>query len=480
MISSSLVSQKASLFMKGLFTYIPHFCVIVLAITLFSNALIAPADTYNYQRFIQFLLFLTCFVVTLLAFLSLKLDPRLFVFVVSRDRCVAVACLAAITIGLAGSLSLSKFPVWSMLDLEYWLIGLGMTWSTLLSIRQFEIVHWQRLGLVCLLLMTLFFIRSMIDISISVPFTNLLTATPGVANIRLFSDLAVVIMPLSWLALSGRSGPGLRFLVLIMSIYWAWILLLTEARSGLVSLFIAVSWVFLLHGKAGRWAFCIYLFIIATSFALLLSLPVLSVDGWTRDVTSSSGRWSLWALSLKYFAESFPFGIGGMMFAADGRPVISSPHNIILILMAEWGALVVAGILTLLLVSLRQGSLEWRSRVPFYIGVVRTPVVIGTVAGSVNLMFSGAQIAPFSSLVLVLSYGALLAIYFPSRRKEKSGGIFGTVLSIGLLVICFHASWLGYELYEISEANRQVCYEATEVFSPRFWVQGRLDCGVGY
>lgn len=477
---SSLAARKASSLVERLFTYVPHFCVIVLATTLFANALIAPADTYNYQRFVQFLLFFLSSVMTLLAFWSVTLDPRLFVFVIPRDRYVSVACLAAIAIGLAGSLSLSKLPVWSILDLEYWLIGLGMTWSTLLSFRQFEERHWQRFGLACLLLMILFFVRSAINVSISVPFTNLLTATPGFANIRLFADLAVVIIPLSWLVLSDKAGLSLRALVLSMSIYWGWILLLTEARSGLLSLFVAAFWVFLFHGKTGRCAFFIYLFVTSISFLLLMFLPVLSVDGWARDVTSSSGRWSLWALSLQYFAESFPFGIGGMMFAADGRLLISSPHNVILVLLAEWGILVVSGILAFMLLSLRRRTVVWHKEMYLNVEAIRTPVVISAVAGSVNLMFSGAQIAPFSSLVLILSYGALLAIYFPSIKRESSSRFLGALLSVSLLVICFHASWLGYELYGISESNREACYEAAEVFSPRFWVQGRLDCGGGY
>ncbi len=238
------------------------------------------------------------------------------------------------------------------------------------------ISNWEWIGRLIVLVMWLYSLRTFIEIFISFPFSDKLTVTPGFTNIRMYADLAVVIIPLSWLALVNNSGIINRASLWLVNVFWMWILVLTEARSGILSLSIAVSWVAFRYSSIGRQVFGIFLSILFVSVVFYILLPVMSVDGWSRDVTSSSGRILLWELSWQYFQDSFPFGIGGMMFAADGRLDVASPHNIFFVLLAEWGGVFILGLV--LMVSLivmnllnsqnKQEGISYNIRVPVVFG----------------------------------------------------------------------------------------------------------------
>ncbi|WP_273166365.1 O-antigen ligase family protein [Marinobacter sp.] len=325
--------------------------------------------------------------------------------------------------------------------------------------------------------MLLFSFRSFLEVLIAYPFSNKLTVTPAFGNIRAFANLAVVLIPLSWLVLVNNPRVETKVLAWSVNLFWVWVLVLTEARSGLLSLGVGILWVAFKYGRPGRAAFVVFLSVLFTSLLIYIFVPVLSVDGWTRDVTSSSGRWELWSWSWVYFFDSFPFGIGGMMFAADGRLAHASPHNLLLTLMAEWGALVLVGgaLFLVVLVKAFRSELSGRS-----VSVrVRIPVVWAVIAGVVNAQFSGAHIGSFSSIALILAFGAYFAVRIPASMSELPNKLKSNrLLLIVLVCLWAHASFLGYQLYGFSEESRASCAkESSGTLYPRVWVQGRLDCG---
>lgn len=471
--------DKASPLAERLFCGIPHIWMGILAIALFQATLMPNVDTYNFQRYVQFFIFGISLVLSVYFFFKAKFALTIFPFSIEANKRTFLFAFFAILIGALGSVVKARLPIWAILDLEYWLLIATMICVLSTSFRLLSLKSWQYFGVTILVVIFLYAVRSLLEILILFPFSSRLTVTPGFANIRLYSDVAVVLLPLSWLALVKNPTLKVKVAVWLCNVFLVWILMLTEARSGLLSLGMAVVFGVFRYIKYRRLILGVSLSVFVSSLFIYFVVPVLSNGSWVRDVTSSNGRWELWGLSSSYFFDSFPFGIGGMMFAADGRLGVASPHNLIFTLMAEWGALFLAGLVVILLAlgkkiaPVVEPKDEWCQ-------IVRIPVTLATIAGGVNLLFAGAQIAPFSSLCLILACGAYISLQFRGDGANRQQARNGRLLLIGMLGIFAHASYLGYELHEISEQSRPVCVElANGVLFPRFWVQGRLDCGIG-
>ena len=468
--------KKAPSLLQGLFLWLPHAYILILAIFISQGALIANIDTYNAQRVVQ----LSIFGVTLAVFPTLtyifKVDLRL-VFALPKRLIIMVAIsVFAIFFGALVSTLHAKMPVWALLDFGYWVICLGALWYLVISFRQFTPMRWYYFGVLIVLLMAMFSLRSFIDIVLFTPFSNRIVATPGFANIRLYSDLAVVFMPLSLLVFTRARSPKLIAAFYVFNIYWGWVLLITEARSGILSIGVALLWVACVHGQQGRLILIRCFVTFLSSIFLFVCFPVLSAGRQVRDMTSSSGRFHLWEVSWDQFVDSFPFGVGGMMFAARGAVEPASPHNMIMLLLAEWGALCFFGLLVVGVVVFGRRVVPSQQSSPKSIDV-HVVVVLSAIASSVNLLFAGAHIAPFSSIGLLLAYGALLAIYLPAPESGPGSSTYANAISIFLLLMFGVVSILGFELYHLTETLRQECGAFSEYLHPRFWVQGLLECG---
>ena len=463
-----LNEKKGSFERKGLFIFFPH--LVVLLITLAQTQIIRlfPLDSYNVQRWVQLVLFGVVF------FAGCFLKSRV-VFGGGRDRIIVGGGIALLLLGASASILRSAFPIWSLLDFFYLLLLGGMTGAFFVAFCLQGEEGWSLFGASVGIFMGGYSVFAILEVGIANPITLRITATPGFSNIRLFSDIAVVLIPLSWLAL-GR-GLGWRLYLWIVGGVWFWLLLLTEARSGILSLFVGVAWVALFYKSEGKASFLRLLILGLVTFVYYYVFPVFSPEGelgWNRDLSSSSGRWELWLLSLQYFYEEFPYGIGGMMFAADGRYGVASPHNIIMVLLAEWGGLAFLGMLFIFFVVVFRARKRDEHR------VLCAPVTVAAVASGINLMFAGAQIAPFSAIFLTLAWGGYLSTVFPGhvRGAGKAGIAVRSVAGAGLLVWSVVLG-LAYGLYGYSEKTRASCDEERGVLFPRFWVQGRLDCGEG-
>lgn len=427
----------------------------------------APLDTYDVQRFVQLALFgggIVLFLCVGRDFSSLSVR--------GTEKTVLLCSLLCMTIGAMGSISISPFPFWSLLDLLYQLHLVGVGLILFFAFRSMDEMAWHSFGGCVVLLMGGYALYAVLEIVIAAPMLTPLAATPGFSNIRMFSDVAVVLLPLSWLAIN--KNILLRMCVWGCGIVWFWLLIITEGRSGILSLLIAAVWVCILYGALGRKALARLLVMAALAAAIYIFLPVMATNdglGWHRDISSSSGRLELWLLSWHNFIAEFPYGIGGMMFAADGRSDVAHPHNIIFIIMAEWGGLFLFGVLLAMLVVFCRAIKQRKER------RMRMPVAMAAVAAGVNIMFSGAQSAPFSAVCLVLVWGGYMATVFPeSQNQEDAVNVEGwTVLLLFIwLIIC----WMGYSLYGYSKETRLTCLQENGVVYPRFWAQGRLDCGL--
>ncbi|SDJ64804.1 O-antigen ligase family protein [Billgrantia gudaonensis] len=313
--------------------------------------------------------------------------------------------------------------------------------------------------------------------------------TPGLPNVRLFSDIAAGLMPLALLYVTARSVPSrvAALLCLPPLAVWWYLLFVTEARAGILALVSAMAVAVWLFGRQAR-------FPVATlSVAALVGLlgwwlynPLLAEGAespFQRDLTTSSGRLDLWADALRYSIEHFPFGIGPMMFAGDGQIRSASAHNLFLNTAAEWGlplallllALVVKGCFV---IARRARTMPVGDK-PLY-----ACLVMAFVGVMVNVQFSGAHIAPLSSLVMVLAIGLVFGHRhsgLPPPKKPAGSPPWPVAAKVlgALLVVCMvYLAVAGWELYELSVASTRVCMqEAGRAYLyPRFWAQGRLEC----
>lgn len=466
------LSQKTSTSWWRSFVFFPHIFVFVIGFALAYLSVWPNLETYNLQRFLQSALFL----ISALLFLSelpRVLDSRLVVLTAGIGSKILWVMLLVV-LGAVGSILNSHNFQWALLDLEYLILCLFMVWFVAVALVNADKSSWGLMGCLALALMTLYAFRSALDIWIFAPLLNRLDATPGFANIRLFSDVAVVMIPLSWLAITQSLRFWTKFLLWAANIFWVWLLVVTEARSGLLSLTVAVCWVTFRYGVHGRKTLLVALLLVLVAVSFYMAVPVMAADGWQRDITSSSGRWELWQLAIQCFLNFFPFGAGGMAFAADGRAGVASPHNLILVLLAEWGFLFCVGLAIVLFQLWKRYWVGRRYSTDSVEIGVRIPVTIAAIAATVNTLFAGSHIAPFSALCLILAWGSYVAINFSTTDIRPR---FLWVVPILFIALWLHVAWLGYSLYQVSEGSRAACQEEQNMLYPRFWIQGRLDCG---
>ncbi len=350
-----------------------------------------------------------------------------------------------------------------------------------------RVVVWQVLGGLVMLGCAVYGFKALDAIYWRREFLEARDVTPGLPNIRLFSDIAAGLMPLALLYITARRSPS-RVAALLslppLAVWW-YLLFLTEGRAGILALTCAMGVALLLFGRQAR-------FPVATLFvAALIGLlgwwiynPLMgerAESPFRRDLTSSSGRLDLWADALRYSIENFPVGIGPMMFAGDGHIRSASAHNLFLNTAAEWGlplalllmALVVKGCL----VIVKRARAMPEADKPLY-----ACLVMAFVGVMVNVQFSGAHIAPLSSLVMVLAIGLVFGYRHSAQPAlaTSSGPVpLGAKLLWGFVLACMiYLVVAGWALYELSVASTQVCMQeiGRAYLYPRFWAQGRLEC----
>lgn len=449
---------------------------------LITPALIPHDLTYDVQRFLQ-LSFLVC-----LWALSWRYRQLFFVAWWARPtKALRWALLGFMALGLASALH-ADFIQLSIMDWLYWgvclasisFLGCGAVPIT----RQTLMV----LGGIVVLVMTLYGVRLLLEILSSGYFVARVQMTPGFANIRLFADVAVgfiSLAPIYFLALQDKRKSR-ALLVLLAMTSWVWLLLITEARSALLGLLTGGLSVLFLFGRQAA----SYLGLLCASLALavigrLVYHPMAwQMDSlfWRSNLMSDSGRFDLWRDAYSYGVEAFPLGIGPLMFAADGRARPASPHNVFFTLWAEWGAIAAVIFLGVILYTvgsrLRQYASQ-RAKAPD----LAVPITCAALACLVNLLFAGAHIAPLSAMTLLGVFGLFFGQSYRGRAKvEVATGRFGLWATVvwflwGGMIISLLV--LAFPYFNTAHFSIESCIEQTgrALVSPRFWYQGRLDCG---
>lgn len=249
-------------------------------------------------------------------------------------------------------------------------------------------------------------------------------------------------------------------------LYFFYILMLffDGARSALLSIIIPIFLALFIYPK-NRKILSISIIIFFLAFilhTLYLRFSPLSISTIFRDTTS--GRYDLWLYGLKRFLEKPLFGHGGANFSLDTHVFLTSPHNLMIQFVAEWG---IGGVLLIFLLFLLYFHLlkNIRNLSPF--------IFLCAVAILIDGLFSGLFILPISQMNFMLVIGVLLnqinqhrvaGIVDPSFNYQFYKYIFSVValFCIGYFLL-FH--W-----EDITCLN---CMGMEGVNTPRFWRGGK-------
>lgn len=382
---------------------------------------------------------------------------------------------------------MAPFPLQAFLELGYWLGFFALTVQVFTTVNAWGRLGWMVVGGALLLVLGVY-VLFVTDVFIfHFKFLARREVTPGFANIRHFSDVAAGLMPLALLYVVSRPRPSLiaAFLCFLPLSFWWYLLFLTEGRAGILSLTVAMIIALVLFGRAARWP-------VATLFGSALA----GLAGWwfvnplrktadgaifLRDITSDSNRFDLWRTAIEYSIENFPFGIGPMQFAGDGRISYAHAHNLILNTAAEWG--IPIALMLLVLIIYGCWKIYQRSRViPEADKPIYACLVMAFVGVMVNVQFAGAHIFPLSSLVMALAislvYGYRDSQQPPISRPVGPVPIQATLLWAGMMLVMAYLLYAGMELYWLSVDSRLLCMQEAghATLYPRFWTQGRLEC----
>lgn len=281
-------------------------------------------------------------------------------------------------------------------------------------------------------------------------------------NYRFFDSMLILPIFLCLYFATNKNVFSKYFFIL----YFFYILMLffDGARSALLSIIIP-SFLALFIYPNNRKILSVSIIIFFLAFilhTLYLRFSPLSISTIFRDTTS--GRYDLWLYGLKRFLEKPLFGHGGANFSLDTHVFLTSPHNLMIQFIAEWG---IGGVLLIFLLFLLYFHLlkNIRNLSPF--------IFLCAVAILIDGLFSGLFILPMSQMNFMLVIGLLLnqinqhgvaGIVDPSFNYQFYKYIFSVValLCVGYFLL-FH--WR-----DISCLN---CMGMEGVNTPRFWRGGK-------
>ncbi|WP_180075327.1 O-antigen ligase family protein [Acinetobacter sp. YH12254] len=281
-------------------------------------------------------------------------------------------------------------------------------------------------------------------------------------NYRFFDSMLILPIFLCLYFIAKKNIFSKYFFIL----YFFYILMLffDGARSALISIIIPIFLAFFIYTKYRKiLSISIIIYFLAfTVHTLYLRFNPLSIGTVFRD--TASGRYELWLYGIRRFLEKPLFGHGGANFSLDTQEYLSSPHNLIIQFMSEWGT---GGILLIVLLFWLYSYLlkNIKGLSPF--------IVLCAIAILIDGLFSGLFILPMSQMNFMLVIGLLLnqinqhrvaGIVDPSFNYQFYKYIFSVVA-----LIC-----IGYFLiFHWGDITCLNCMGMEGVNTPRFWRGGK-------
>lgn len=250
----------------------------------------------------------------------------------------------------------------------------------------------------------------------------------------------------------------------ILYLFYILMLFFDGARSALLSIIVPILLALFVYPKNRKMlniSIIIY-FLAFIFYALYLMFNPLSVSTVFRDTTS--GRYELWVYGLRRFLEKPLFGHGGANFSLDTQIFLTSPHNLIIQFISEWG---VGGILLIFLLLWLYFYLlkNIKNLSPF--------IFLCAVAILIDGLFSGLFILPMSQMNFMLVIGLLLN----QINQHRVTGIVDPSFNYQFCKYIFYIVALfciGYFLlFHWEDITCLNCMGMEGINTPRFWRGGK-------
>ncbi|MBQ0943512.1 O-antigen ligase family protein [Ideonella sp. 4Y16] len=309
----------------------------------------------------------------------------------------------------------------------------------------------------------------------------------GYDNLRFLNHVQTLSLPLTLvgLAWAGDTPPARRLATLALAcggaVLWA-----SGGRATELALLLALA----LVAAVGRPARALLarrllpgLLLSVGVYALVWraapALLGLASDGVAAGRLVSSvndqARLTLWHAAWQQWLGHPWWGIGPMHLAAQPSRYAMHPHQLPLQLLAEWGAVVVLALLTVLGVWLRQRWRAWQAALATGPALAFTASLWAVLASLVDAQFSGNAVMPVSQVWLALAWGALMGAGEAPARPAASAWMAACTRGLVLALLAGAAVLTSAQWPTLDERLKQSLADGQAPRTqPRFWSHGRL------
>lgn len=310
-------------------------------------------------------------------------------------------------------------------------------------------------------------------------------------NVRIFAELQYVLllmMPAVWLR-SAKKGWRLA-VTLVAAGLWG-LLLFSGSRASLLVFPTALLMVVLLaRGRSLPWLRVLFiqfglgvLFYLALRFAVDAYMGAASGTGQAAMNLmrgGSSGRIDLWQQAWQLFLAHPWLGAGPGMFACVTTRMEATPHNIMMLLLSEWGLLFTLLVITIaVLALLRMGRVLHSASSCSFLQLSLFAAVVAIMAGS---MTAGMILAPLNQLLEVLVVGWALHEFAARPMQAWQGAAWLKARSVYLLL--FVVGFIAVvAMTKVDLAKQDTLFTLPDgsinlSYGPRYWADGHDYCPV--
>lgn len=307
-------------------------------------------------------------------------------------------------------------------------------------------------------------------------------------NVRFYAELQFILLlllPAAFIAMPTKASRGAVFVISALS--WG-LLLFSGTRSALVVFPVVLLAVLLFGRKAAlQWLktllwqlLCGVLVYVLLRFAVVWYLGESAAAQGSMSLmrSSSSGRVALWQEAWQLFVANPWLGAGPGAFACHTQALVATPHNLLFMLLSEWG-----GLMTLLsaafgLLVIKHMATKLPATTPDnYLRFSLFAVVIAVPTAS---MMQGMIVTPLSQLLIVLTLGWTLHefaahrfVVAQDRQWQVRRFAYGGMVLMGLLATLYmtRADLALQEKLLVSPDGTIILS-----YGPRYWTEGHDHC----
>ena len=414
-------------------------------------------DYHNHQRIWQItLLVLICTIMLL----KLTSNKNITFFIEKKTVYLFILLL------LLGSLSavLSNEPIFSLMYVMHFLFLVNLllyateikTKNSILFFIYLLVASHSALLLIC-------FLNILFSLADNNP-PNAYIVYSGFINIRHFNHLQIFILPLLLLLMR---IPNIKKIVIFMIGLNIYLLFIGQARGALLSWFSCLLFIYLTNPSFKK----------QCKAALLISLISLLIFifielAFTTNIisikTSSSGRITMWLgilTELNFSHLLFGNGPGIFGFRLSDRGPFSHPHNFIIEILNEWGAVALFTLLYLITSTIKKAVKHLSMH---HKDIITASLFYSWLSGCIYLLFSGVLVMPVPQTLFFILWGLIYARIQTNITISPIKKMWSKFLAV-LFICLFFIFYLSNSYYFYNLINTDEGY----THGPRFWSVGK-------